>query len=70
MGALLGTDWHDGRLMDAIYAHSRFHDLDLDALLLLYTRAKPKVLFLHLHKCLFCLCGFFNVYLSMHIIRC
>ena len=23
--------WHDGRLMDALYAHSRFDDLDLDA---------------------------------------
>ena len=23
--------WHDGRLMDAIYAHARFDDLDLDA---------------------------------------
>ena len=23
--------WHDGRLMDVLYAHARFNDLDLDA---------------------------------------
>ena len=23
--------WHGGRLMDALYAHARFDDLDLDA---------------------------------------
>ena len=23
--------WHDGRLMDALYAHAHFEDLDLDA---------------------------------------